>query len=492
MTVDTLDRPASSALLAQPGVGHFIDGREETDGEAFPVLNPATGEEIARCAAGTAETVDRAVASARAAFDDGRWRLLPAKEKEARLRAYARLVERHADDFVHLDVVDGGLLAGYSRFVVQFSVDMINYYAGWPTKLHGSVPSVSPDLLIRQLREPIGVCGIILPWNGPSFTAGFVTAALACGNSVVLKPAEQTPLSAILSARLALEAGIPAGVFNVVQGPGGITGDALVRHRDIGTISFTGSSATGRRIQAAAAENLTPVAMELGGKSPHIVFADADIEAAAQTVAAAVWGHCGQVCTAGTRVLVERSIHDRFAARVVELSRGLKVGPGDDPASQIGPLISQAQFDRVTSYMQLGRQEGASLLLGGNRVGDRGYFVEPTIFGNVTNDMRIAREEIFGPVMSLLMFDSDEQALAIANDSAFGLAAGIWTRDLDRANRFSDRLRAGTVWINSYQLVDPAVSYGGHKGSGFGRNLGEESLDHYLQTKSVWIRTPAQ
>jgi acyl-CoA reductase-like NAD-dependent aldehyde dehydrogenase len=492
MLTETLERDTGQGPLAQTRFGHFIDGREDFDGEGFDVLDPATGAAFAQCTAGSAATVERAVAAAQAAFEDGRWRNMPAREKEARLRAYAALVDRHRADFAHLDVVEGGLLAGYSRFVVQFAIDMIHYYAGWPTKLHGSIPAVADGLFVRQQREPIGVCAIITPWNGPSVAAGIFAAALACGNSVVLKPAEQTPLTAVLAAKLAIEAGIPAGVFNVVQGYGDVVGEALVRHPGVGSINFTGSSATGKRIQAAAAQNLTPVSMELGGKSPHIVFADADLEAAAQAVAAAVWGHVGQVCTAGSRVLVERSIHDAFAARVVEISRSLKVGAGNDPSSQIGPLISQEQLDRVQSYVALGRSEGADLLLGGDRIGERGFFHAPTIFGNVRNDMTIAREEIFGPVMSMLSFDGEEEALRIANDTEFGLAAGVWTRDLDRANRMSDRLRAGTVWINAYQLVDPAVSYGGHKQSGFGRNLGAESLDHYLQTKSVWIRTAAQ
>ncbi|HEX7929676.1 MAG TPA: aldehyde dehydrogenase family protein [Sphingomicrobium sp.] len=481
------DRPQD--VLAQGRFGHVIDGREEIGERTLPVLNPSTGQEIAHISLGDAGTVDKAVKSARAAFADRRWRALPAKEKEAALRRYAQLIEANRATFSHLDVVEGGVLAGYSKFLVDFVVDMVNYYAGWPTKLHGSVPQFNQNLFVRQVREPVGVVAIIMPWNGPSVSAGIVAAALATGNSVVLKPAEQTPLCATLAAKLAIEAGIPAGVFNVVHGTGAEVGEALVTHPGVDAINFTGSTATGRHIQAAAAKTLTPVTVELGGKSPHIVFADADLDAAAQTVAGAVWGHCGQVCTAGSRVLVQKSIAKEFADKVVALSRSIASGPADDPASQIGPLISQEQLDKVGRYVDIGKSEGATLLLGGQRHGTGGYFFEPTIFADVTNDMTIAREEIFGPVMAMLTFEDEAEAITIANDTDYGLAAGVWTRDLDRANRLSDRLEAGTVWINCYQFVDPSVSYGGHKQSGFGRNLGEESLDHYLHTKTVWIQT---
>jgi acyl-CoA reductase-like NAD-dependent aldehyde dehydrogenase len=329
--------------------------------------------------------------------------------------------------------------------------------------------------------------GVIMPWNGPSAVPLGVAGALACGNSVVLKPSEETPLTAVLLARLCIEAGIPRGVFNVVQGVGEVVGAALVEHPSVDAICFTGSVDTGRRIQAAAAPTLKRVALELGGKSPQLVFADADLDAAAATCAAAVWGHAGQVCVAGTRVLVERKIHDEFLQRMVNASKDLRIGSGFDPETQLGPLISQTQLERVSRYVGIGRDEGAKLVLGGARHGSKGYFHQPTIFTGVHNDMRIAREEIFGPVMTVIPFDTEEQAYVIANDTDYGLAAGVWTRDLARAHRASQRLEAGTVWVNTYLRVDPGVSYGGVKQSGFGRNLGLTSIDELTRVKSVWL-----
>jgi acyl-CoA reductase-like NAD-dependent aldehyde dehydrogenase len=349
------------------------------------------------------------------------------------------------------------------------------------------LPASAPDLVVQVTREPIGVVGVILPWNGPSAVPLGVVPALACGNSVVLKPSEETPLTAVLLARLCVEAGIPPGVFNVVQGIGEVAGAALVEHPLVDAISFTGSVETGRRIQVAAAARLKRVALELGGKSPQLVFADADLDAAAATCAAAVWGHAGQVCVAGTRVLVERRIHDEFVQRMVEASRHLRIGSGFDPQSQLGPLISQAQLERVSRYVTIGRDEGATLALGGARHGSRGYFHQPTIFTGVHNDMRIAREEIFGPVMTVMPFDTEDQAYAIANDTEYGLAAGVWTRDLARAHRASQRLDAGTVWVNTYLRVDPGVPYGGVKQSGFGRSLGAASIEELTRLKSVWL-----
>jgi acyl-CoA reductase-like NAD-dependent aldehyde dehydrogenase len=466
---------AAKAFLAEGRFGHLIDGATTTSTETFAVHDPATGQEFARCAAGTPQDIDRAVRAARTAFEDGRWRGLEPLEKERRLRRLGQLIEDNRDLLMDLDVIDGGLVRAYSEFIVKFGRDATDYYAGWPTKLHGSTPACPPDVVVQEVREPVGVVGVITPWNGPSAAPAGIVPALACGNSVVLKPAEQTPLAAIVVGRLCLEAGIPPGVVNVVQGAGEIVGAAIVAHPQVDAISFTGSGETGRRIQAAGAPTLKRVSMELGGKSPQIVFDDADLDSAATAVANAVWGHSGQVCTAGARVLVQRGIHDELVAEMVARSRDIRLGSGFDPATQMGPLVSEEQLARVSRYVALGKAEGADVALGGGRHGRTGYFHEPTIFTGVDNRMTIAREEIFGPVMAIIAFDTEEEAIALA-------------RDLARAHRTAQALRAGTVWVNTYQRVYPSIPYGGVKQSGHGRNLGAASLEHLTQIKTVWLK----
>ncbi|MDB5654947.1 MAG: betaine-aldehyde dehydrogenase [Tardiphaga sp.] len=475
----------------------LIDGKwqDAASGRRFETHNPATGARLATVAEGDAEDINLAVAAARRAFE-GPWSKFKPYERQALLLKFADLVEHYFDELSMLDTLDMGAPISRTRGTKQRVLGMLRFYAGQATSLHGSTieNSLPGDIFSYTLKEPVGVVGAIIPWNGPLGASIWkIGPALATGCTVVLKPAEESPLTSLRLGELAMEAGVPPGVVNVVPGFGETAGAALAAHLDVDKVAFTGSHFTGQSIIRASAGNLKRVSLELGGKSPDIVFADADLEAAVPGAAMAVFANSGQICSAGTRLFVEQRIYDEFVGRVADYGKKLKVGNGADPQTQIGPLVSAEQLTRVTGYLDAGRAEGANALAGGARLTEGaladGFFVPPTVFSNVRDDMRIAREEIFGPVISAIPFTDTDDLIRRANATTFGLGSGVWTQDVSKAHRLAKAIRAGSVWVNCYQAMDPAVPFGGYKMSGYGRESGVQHLDEYLNTKAVWIKT---
>lgn len=473
----------------------LIDGRWQParGGHTFPSIDPSTGLTLALVADAQTADVDAAVAAARCAFG-GEWARFKPYDRQRLLVRFADLVERDFDDLARLDSQDMGMPISRSTLGRRRIVGMLHYYAALAATGQGDVvPNSLPGHVMSYLqREPVGVVGAITPWNGPLTSAMWkLGPVLATGCTLVLKPSEFAPLSALRLGELLQEAGLPAGVVNIITGFGETTGAALAAHPGVDKIAFTGSPEVGRKIVAASAGNLKRLTLELGGKSPDIVFADANLDAAVQGTAMAIFGNSGQVCSAGSRLYVESSIHDEFMARLTQFTRTLKVGPALEPGTQMGPLVSQRQLDRVQRFVELGIDEGACLVTGGQRLegetASQGFFMPPTIFSDVRDDMCIARQEIFGPVLSAMRFDSIDEVVQRANDTAYGLGCGIWTRDVGKAHRVSGAIRAGSVWVNSYHLMDPAVPFGGYGQSGYGRESGRQQLDDYLQVKSVWI-----
>ena len=480
--------------LAPVRPGKLIINGEPVDaasGATFETHNPATEELITTVAEAGAEDVDRAVQAARAAFESGPWPKMKPADRARVLHRLGDLILANADEIARLETMDNGKPIFESRHIdVPMVAGCFHYFSGWASKLTGETTSVSPAFFTYTLREPLGVVGAIIPWNFPMIMVGWKAApALAAGNTVVLKPAAETPLSAIRIGELALEAGLPPGVFNVIPGRGSVAGEALVRHPQVDKISFTGSTEVGQHIMRAAADTVKKLTLELGGKSPNIVFADADLDAAVRGAMNGIFYGKGEVCAAGSRLLVEQSIYDEFVGKLAE--RAKKMVPADpmDPKTRLGALVNVKQMNTVLGYVETGVQEGAKVVAGGARqpVNGKGTFVQATILAGVDNRMRVAQEEIFGPVLSVIPFDGADDAVAKANDIFYGLASGVWTRDVKKAHSVSRRLKAGTVWINMYNYFDPGMPFGGYKGSGFGRDLGAACLQEYTQLKSVWL-----
>ncbi len=471
----------------------FVGGKWlEGTGKTFEVFNPATEEVIAEVPDATEIEVGAAATAAQAALEEGPWGKMSARERGRLIYKLAQRISEKSEELARLESLNNGKpFFESSRVDLPSTVECFEYYAGWADKIEGETIPVAGPYLNYTLREPVGVVGAIVPWNFPLLLAAYkVAPALACGNTVILKPAEETPLTALRLGELAQEAGFPGGVFNVVTGLGPSAGAALVRHPGIDKIAFTGSTSTGQEIMKASAMTLKKVSLELGGKSPNVVFADADLDAAVKGAVSGIFYGKGEVCTAGSRLLVEEKIHDQFMEKLVERSKRMTPGDPFDAKTRLGPLVSKNQMERVLGYIKAGKEDGAQVLTGGKQasVGNgKGYFVEATVFDRVEQHMKIAQEEIFGPVLATLRFEGLEEAIQKANGTAYGLAAGIWTKDVKKAHAFAKAVKAGTVWINTYGDYDAAAPFGGYKMSGFGRDLGKAALEAYTQTKTVWV-----
>jgi aldehyde dehydrogenase (NAD+) len=459
-------------------------------GKTFETLNPATEEVLTLVAEGDKADVDEAVKAARKAFEEGSWSKIGPHQRARHLFKIADLIEEHADELAELETLDNGKAMSQARAIdVAGAAETFRYYGGWCSKIYGETNPSDPSMFNYTLREPVGVCGQIIPWNFPLLMATWkLGPALACGNTVILKPAEQTPLTALRLGELILEAGLPDGVVNIITGFGPGAGSSIAEHPDVDKVAFTGSAEVGKIILKASAGNLKRVSLELGGKSPNIIFPDADLAQAVPNSMMGVFFNSGQVCCAGTRIFVQKDVYDKFNDQLAQFSAGMTMGDGLDPKTMMGPLVSKEQFDKVRGYLELGKKEGARVTTGGEAATGKGYFVKPTVFADVNNSMRIAREEIFGPVAATIPFKDENDAVIQGNDTDYGLAAAVWTSDIGRAHKVARALKAGTVWVNCYGMIDPISPFGGYKQSGFGRELGKYALELYTQIKTVYVR----
>ncbi|QQE75378.1 aldehyde dehydrogenase family protein [Brevibacillus composti] len=474
--------------------GEWVEGGS---GETREIVNPANGEVIALAAEGTVEDAQRAIRAAREAFDGGVWSEVPAAERARLLFKVADKLEERAEELIALETLDNGKPLREAGFDIADAAACFRYYAGLVTKPDGQTYQVADPIQAMVVREPVGVCGLIVPWNYPLLMAVWkIAPALAAGNTIVFKPSEVTPVTAIKLFEILEEVGLPRGAANLVMGPGPTVGHELAASELVDKVSFTGGTVTGRSIMNAAAGNLKKISLELGGKSPNIVFADADFETAVDYALFGIFANQGQVCSAGSRLLLEDSIHDRFVERLVERARKIRVGAGDDPATEMGPLVSQAHMEKVLRYIEYGKEEGARLVCGGNRITenglDKGYFVEPTIFVDTTPQMRIVQEEIFGPVLAVQRFSDEAEAIRLANDTVYGLAGGVFTQDGAKAMRVIKKLRAGITWINCYHPTYNEAPWGGYKQSGIGRGLGTYGFDEFTEVKQININLQVQ